>query len=299
MKPHSELLLDLLKDDLEHEDARLAASGVGELPEEILSLIDSLGDWEGELGVRRLARALDQLEGAAQLYDSRALLGAIGRPESLAQIPELAGLSPVALASSLDAARSALSGPLVRTLARAEELVVACAGRRFDLWKQRAPDLAPGAHDESSVGPQRAHAATKPGLDRPLIRKTQPPTDGSFEDGYTLSIVERKAAIGHQIEIGCGKPATARPKPGWGFRMLFAPDAEAQALSALGFEPEHLGALRLHYGEDLWSSLLDLLLPWRYGQKGDPIFDRAMEGPLPGRLPADPVEIRFWLTPRR
>jgi hypothetical protein len=327
------LILDLLKDDLEYEDARLAdleeINGVSaDLPE----LIKHPPEWEGELGIRRLKTALAELRRAGVLpataphvhaaASDHELLAMAGRPVDLEAIASARQLSPEALAAQLTDVRARLTGSLASLLSEADTLVRSLSGDRYEPWKARSPAIPDArrasvsvisgsatknaltlfpeqlvtAEDIAARSAARVAARPPDAVDRPAIVMSQAPTAGPSvgDSRYRLSVRERRRPRDWVTEIDCERPADMPPAR-WGFRLRFDPEADAQALEDLGFQNELLGALRLHYGEARWGALLDLLLPWRYGQKDDPVFDRAMTGAIPHRLPGYPRELHFWV----
>jgi hypothetical protein len=246
---------------------------------------------------------------AGHLLNASELLRALGAPEDLASIAARQGLPLTDLQHSLRELRPGLLGELAPRLALAERQAQEVAGARYEPWKRLAAAAFehPRPQGDSSkwnflhaefVASSRSvrfHAPQRnpePAVFRLLSRA---PTRGALSGDarYRLWAEERTHGAQCTTQLSC-KRSPGAPRSSWGFRISFEPYQEARALAECGLSPEMLGVLRLHYGESCWGSLLDLLLPYRFGQEGHPLFDRAAE-PVPGSMPS-PAQIQFWVS---
>lgn len=118
--------------------------------------------------------------------------------------------------------------------------------------------------------------------------------------GHRLLVEAVRYRAGAFVEISCSTALGLKREEWRGFRLTFAPEAELRALASMGLSPRHLGVLRMVHGleADRFISLLDLLLPYRYGSKRDdedPVFAGPLDqGEVVGELPGLPTGYSFW-----
>jgi hypothetical protein len=232
---------------------------------------------------------LEELLGDDQLPDAPVSL--------LDSVSDLRTVHQVAMASSrregwFDFARAGGAVATVdpRLLAQAEGIAERLAGtdgagrQRFALWKERRPPAS-----QLDVGVQVAVAAgTAPIVDTH-------PTHGAFkgDEGHTLKVWNRSGVL--EFKYSVTLPAEPRS---WRYRLHFRPEDEAEWLRERGLGRGELSILFGMCGtdEEAWTSLVDLLIPHRYGASDDDLFPASDAGRwrrLQERMPGQPQSCMF------
>jgi hypothetical protein len=213
-----------------------------------------------------------------------ALIG--GSPNSLGEIAMSTGMPKRIFDEAVTQTEALLTRELAGLLQRAEEQARAVAGRRYDLWKARFGVATPEPEARQDV----VFASSSSPLE--LF-----PTSGPHKDDrrYLLSLSPETRWGKEGTRVSLTIPSKAKITS-WGYRIEFHPEEQTKALEHLGFTPALLGVLRVLAGEERWRSLLDLLLPHRFGVAGDDVFGRASdERWIPGHIPGSPIWTKFWL----
>lgn len=303
------IVLDLLLEDAARDPAALV---FGE-PEADAGAGSGRAAPGDELGIRRVVRRLARLcdPGGplaaaharsmmeADLPDfDRDLLTAIGDPRPLPEISLALGVTESELRGRLGSIAVALKGRYTSALEQAE-MAARRAAVCYAEWKLRnemPQPVSDAQPDDHRVLAMIEAKSERRALSLPPIHPTDGPARG--DTAYSLRINESEWAGQWRTNISFFAPGSGPSRVRWAVRLFFDPEDERRALAARDLKPLDLGVLRATFGEDRWSSLLDLLLPARFCSTEDPLHAQPTRaGGVAERLPGWPRRARFWVDP--
>jgi hypothetical protein len=217
----------------------------------------------------------------------------LGWPESgLRGLSAATGLPVPDLEALAQELRARQSPAMQELLLQAEVLADSLTFGRYSQLKQR---LAQRPTPLFRADVSKAVGWGAPAKD---LEYSTAPTEGTYKDDSRFELILRSGGDERDYHTRIICTCTEPIDFSWGFRITYSPDDEVDWLMERGLTRNHLGALRLAGGEEYWGSIVDVLVPTRFGQADDVVFDRAIVGPLRERLPGAPRSVRFWVDPK-